>query len=151
MYSNGGKGDRELAPKKTAPDWVDLKMMYLLGRGYSVVESAVVMGSSNKALFARIARLYQITGTETQSQLMYWMLSEDKFHYPSMFSRRRLDSIHTEIVQLLVEGYYREDIQKKLILSSSMYDKRLKVAKNRVNARTNLHLVAICYTEDWII
>lgn len=109
------------------------------------------MGSSNKALFSRVSRLYEITGTCTQSQLMYWMLSEDKFQYPKRFSSPRLDDTHLDIVQLLVQGKYRDDIQKKLTLSDSLYDRRLKAAKDKVHARTNLHLVATCYTEDWIL
>lgn len=126
-------------------------MMYLLGRGYSVAESGLIMGATNTALFARVARLYRITGTKTQPQLMYWMLSEDKFQYLKQFSKRRPDDGHLDIVQLLVEGYYREDIKKKLILSDSLYDRRLRAAKDKIGARTNLQLVAICYTEDWII
>jgi DNA-binding CsgD family transcriptional regulator len=139
-----------VAVKKTEPDSVDTRFVYLWGRGYTTVEAARMMGVTHKALRARVGRLYELTHTKTYSQLMYWMLSEYKFQYPKQFPKPMIDDSKLQLIQLLADGYYREDIRKKLNLTDSGYDARLRAARRKVRAKTNVQLVAICWTEDWI-
>lgn len=151
-YSSDEKDEqRSMVRRKIDLDWMDLKVVYLLGRGYTVQQMSQVMGVSVKRIHSRIYRLYSLTGTGSHCQLVYWMLSEYKFGYPKRGFRSAMDETQLELIQMLADGYYREDIRKRLGLIPSKYDRTLLSARRKARAKTKEHLVAICWTEDWIV
>lgn len=141
-----------MAEKKTKPDEVDIEIGRLLGLGYTSKDAGVAVGLQHYALRNRVHRLKVLTGAVSQAQLVYWMLTEGYIWYWAKWHRKKLKPSNAQllVIELIAQGMSEEVIREKLRLSQGGFGRRVRDARIKTKTKTQAHLVALCWAQDWI-
>lgn len=134
---------------RTQPTAKECQLLQAVGSGARVRDLSVEWGFNYYTLTDRLRRLKRISGLRTMSGLVYWGLTNLHIHYSSV-GLTRLDDRKLEIVEQLALGKSDAEICKKLYLSQDGFERRVRDARFKVGAVHRPHLVAICWSEDWI-
>lgn len=142
-----------MSHRKDKPDEVDIALVRLVGLGYTSLEAGKKLGLVRWATRSRIVRLKHLTGTSTQAHLVWWMLNEYLMWYDPRrrFESKKPDQLKLDLIQMVAQGHSQEEICQKLYLTPGGYDRRIRDARRMTNTKSTAHLVAICWTKDWII
>jgi DNA-binding CsgD family transcriptional regulator len=141
-----------VAEKKIKPDEVDIEITRLLGRGYTSLDAGIEIGLGRHALRNRMHRLRVLTGTVSQANLVYWMLTEGHIWYWSRWERNkhRPSDAQLQVVELIAAGLSEETIRRQLHLSTGGFGRRVRDARIKTSTKSQAHLVAICWAQNWI-
>lgn len=140
--------------RKLEPDQVDREIVYLLGLGYTAVKVAKKREVTVYAIYQRLKRLFDLSGTHNQAHLVYWMLDKEYINYSPIRGKRRLPKppdFKLAVVELIARGHTQEAIGRKLSLSPWGVDRRAREVRAVLHCKTQAQMVAICWTEDWIV
>jgi DNA-binding NarL/FixJ family response regulator len=136
------------------PNEDDLDIIRRLGWGYTAVQVARRRKVTSHTIHNRLKFLYQMTGAVNQVSLVYWALNNERIEYTWQHDssrRKKLPEPKLQVVELLARGYNQTAIGRKLSLSAWGVDRRIRESRASLGCKTQAHLVAICWTEDWIV
>lgn len=128
----------------------EITLLEMLGGGSLVNEAAEALGISRYTAHDRIRRLKFLSQRETIAGLVHWGLTQHFFSYECN-GLTEVDPYKTLIVQRWAQGYTEKQICKMMFLSQAQLQGHTKRARWRVGATTRANLVAIYWTEGWII
>lgn len=137
----------------TKPNETDAQVGLLLSQGFTTLEVANKIGVSVHSVDCRLRKLFRISGMNTREALVYWMLDKDYLELPLYKQKKRVSPTPEQlaIVELIARGYSREIIGRKLGLCVKLVSERTAEARRITQAKNNIHLIAICWLEDWIV
>lgn len=134
---------------RTQPTAKERQLLEAVGSGARVKDLSLEWGLSYYTLTDRLRRLKRMSGLRTMSGLVYWGLTNMHIHYSGV-GLTRLDQRKLEIVEQLALGKSDAQICQELYLSRDGFERRVRDARLKVGAAHRPHLVAICWSEDWI-
>lgn len=138
--------------KKLEPDAIDKRIVYEAGLGYQSKTIARRHGVSTEAIKFRFKRLYPLVGSAgTIANLVYVFLDKDYIEYLRRPGRTKLTPEQIAVVEGVAYGKTRTTIARELQLTVDGVDARIRRARMAVNAKNQAQLVAIAWTEDWIV
>lgn len=94
-----------------------------------------------------------MTGAQNKNHLVYWMLDKDLIDYPLHRGpkRQKPTPAQLEVVELIIQGYTRENVARKLYLTREGVDRRITVACRKLGCKNTAQLIAVCWQENWIV
>lgn len=132
------------------PTEKEIELLEMVGGGTTVREAAAQLDRNYYSLIGRVNRLKEISGRPTLPSLVHWGLTEMHIHY-DRHNLRKIDSRKLEVVQRIAIGQSRAQICGFMYLTKDGFERRVRNARADVGATNMSHLVAICWSEDWIV
>lgn len=136
--------------KRTEPLEGEIALLEMVGGGSLVNEAARELNISRYTAHDRIRRLKFLSGKTTLPGLVHWGLTTHLFSYECN-GLKELDAQKTLIVQRMGLDWHEKRICAKMFLTKDQFEGHVKRARWGVGATTRANLVAIYWTEGWIV
>jgi len=128
----------------------ELELLEMIGAGTGATAAAEELGLTYWAMKSRLAKLREVTGLNGLNELVYWGLTEGHIYYKPQGLTCTLTPRHIEVVEGLTVAKGIHQMAKEFHVTPFGIERRIRVAREKTGAKTQPHLIAICYTEDWI-
>lgn len=136
--------------KRTEPLEGEITLLEMLGGGSLVNSAAEELGISRYTAHDRLRRLKFLSGKITLPGLVHWGLTTKLISY-ECHGLKEYDAHKTLIVQRLGHDWPEKKIRAKMFMTQDQFEGHVKRARWAVGATTRANLVAIYWTEGWII
>lgn len=134
---------------KPRPTPKQIQCLEWMAVGTRFREAEAELGLADRALKGRIQKLRRLTGKNRSTALVYWGLTEMYIHLRAR-GLPKLAQHYLDVVELLAQDKTNRQIAQALNITVYTVESRIRKAREKVGARTEAQLVAICWAEDWI-
>lgn len=136
--------------RRTEPLEGEIQLLEMIGAGSLVNEAAGELRISRYTAHDRLRRLKFLSGRQTLPGLVHWGLTTHQISY-DCHGLKELSPYKTLIVQRLGFDWSEKKICSKMFLTRDQFEGHVKRARWAVGATTRANLVAIYWTEGWIV
>lgn len=137
--------------KRKTPLPGEIELLRLIGAGMPVARAAKTLGISPHTAHDRIRHLKVIAQRDSLSGLVHWGLRQHHFEYSYGYKLERPSPMALEIILRLAKDQSEDQICHQLKITVDQLQGAIRKARYAVSAKSRYHMVAIAWTEGWIV
>lgn len=137
--------------KRTKPTPGEIELLRLVGAGMQVLPAGKQLGISKGTTYDRIRRMKFLAQKDSLSGLVYWGLKSRYIEYDYAEGLQPPSPAATEIIRRLAMDESEDHICRVMRLTVDQVQGALRKARYNAGAKSRYHMVAIAWTEGWIV